>query len=387
MSKKKQPEQAETEQTEAKQASEEKTEQPAEAKTPAADWEAKYNDLNDRYLRMAAEYDNFRKRSQREREQAYTDAVSRAVTALLPTYDNLERALKAETADTEYKKGVEMTMTQLVESLKGINVAITARRLGIASCVLGCAGKNGIDAVRRKLDGEQVTHVFLPVDGDVRTNMKIVPQDGTGVTELNEPGAPVNAANQRAFSDLLAEKTVAGQYVVLTGSLPPECPPEYYRDLMLSLPERLFVLDVSGAALMAGLAARPFLVKPNRSELQAAMNRPLPTMADVHQAALELLEMGAQNVLVSLGSEGALWVSERGAMFTPAIPVRVQSTVGAGDAMVGGVMTGLEKTGDVRRALAYGAAAGCASVMTEGTQLIRPDDFAALLPQVQIQDV
>ena len=76
MSKKKQPEQAETEQTEAKQASEEKTEQPAEAKTPAADWEAKYNDLNDRYLRMAAEYDNFRKRSQREREQAYTDAVS-----------------------------------------------------------------------------------------------------------------------------------------------------------------------------------------------------------------------------------------------------------------------------------------------------------------------
>ena len=73
---------------------------------------------------MAAEYDNFRKRSQREREQAYTDAVSRAVTALLPTYDNLERALKAETADTEYKKGVELTMTQLTESLKGINVTV-----------------------------------------------------------------------------------------------------------------------------------------------------------------------------------------------------------------------------------------------------------------------
>ena len=90
---------------------------------------------------------------------------------------------------------------------KGINVAITARRLGIASCVLGCAGKNGIDAVRRKLDGEQVAHVFLPVDGDVRTNMKIVPQDGTGVTELNEPGAPRSTRrSRRAYSDLLAEK-------------------------------------------------------------------------------------------------------------------------------------------------------------------------------------
>ena len=103
----------------------------ADAK-PATDWEAKYNDLNDRYLRMAAEYDNFRKRSQREREQAYTDAVSRAVTALLPTYDNLERALKAETADTEYKKGVELTMTQLTESLKGINVTVIDAAAGTA---------------------------------------------------------------------------------------------------------------------------------------------------------------------------------------------------------------------------------------------------------------
>ena len=90
------------------------------------------SDASDKSLRLAAEYDNFRKRSQREREQAYTDAVSRAVTALLPTYDNLERALKAETADTEYKKGVEMTMTQLVESLKGINVAIIDAAAGTA---------------------------------------------------------------------------------------------------------------------------------------------------------------------------------------------------------------------------------------------------------------
>ena len=86
----------------------------------------------EKYLRLAAEYDNFRKRSQREREQAYTDAVSRAVTALLPTYDNLERALKAETADTEYKKGVELTMTQLTESLKGINVTVIDAATGTA---------------------------------------------------------------------------------------------------------------------------------------------------------------------------------------------------------------------------------------------------------------
>lgn len=133
MSKKKQPEAAETEQTTAEQAAETAeaaAEQPAAQ--PADDWKAKYDELNDRYLRMAAEYDNFRKRSQREREQAYNDAVSHAVKALLPTFDNLERAIKAETADTEYKKGVELTMNQLVESLKGINVTLIEASAGTA---------------------------------------------------------------------------------------------------------------------------------------------------------------------------------------------------------------------------------------------------------------
>ncbi len=81
-----------------------------------------YDELNDKFVRLAAEYDNFRKRSLRERESAHSDAVSHAVKALLPTYDNLERALKVETSDAEYKKGVEMTMTQLVDSLKNIGV-------------------------------------------------------------------------------------------------------------------------------------------------------------------------------------------------------------------------------------------------------------------------
>ena len=133
MGKKKQTEATEAEQKAAEQAADAAEQQAASAETaaqPDDEWKAKFDELNDRYLRMAAEYDNFRKRSQREREQAYTDAVSRAVTALLPTYDNLERAIKAETADTEYKKGVEMTMTQLTESLKGLNVTVIEASAG-----------------------------------------------------------------------------------------------------------------------------------------------------------------------------------------------------------------------------------------------------------------
>ena len=120
MSKKKQPEQAENEQTEEVKASE--TEQKAAEQTPAADWEAKYNDLNDRYLRMAAEYDNFRKRSQKEREGLYADIKADTLLKFLPVYDNLERALSTPTSDEAYRKGVEMTMVQFNQTLEKLGI-------------------------------------------------------------------------------------------------------------------------------------------------------------------------------------------------------------------------------------------------------------------------
>ncbi len=100
--------------------------------TPAAEetapevnpWEEKYNAEHDSYLRLAADYDNFRKRTAKEKEQLYTSGKADAVEKLLPVYDNLERALNQPTEDAAYKKGVEMTMTQLVSILNGLGVEI-----------------------------------------------------------------------------------------------------------------------------------------------------------------------------------------------------------------------------------------------------------------------
>ena len=87
-------------------------------------WEEKYNAEHDAHLRLAADYDNFRKRSQKEKEQSYGNGKADAVEKLLPVYDNLERALQQPTEDAAYKKGVEMTMTQLVNILGGLGVEI-----------------------------------------------------------------------------------------------------------------------------------------------------------------------------------------------------------------------------------------------------------------------
>ena len=99
-------------------------ETPVEPAAPAVDWQRKYEEAHDAHLRLAAEYDNFRKRTLKEKEASYGNGKADAVAKLLPVYDNLERALKQETADAAFKKGVEMTMTELVKILTSLGVEI-----------------------------------------------------------------------------------------------------------------------------------------------------------------------------------------------------------------------------------------------------------------------
>ena len=91
---------------------------------PAVDWEAKYNAEHDAHLRLAAEYDNFRKRTIKEKEASYGNGKSDAVAKILPVYDNLSRALNQQTQDAAYKKGVELTMNELVKILTSLGVEI-----------------------------------------------------------------------------------------------------------------------------------------------------------------------------------------------------------------------------------------------------------------------
>ncbi|MGN0764377.1 MAG: 1-phosphofructokinase family hexose kinase, partial [Aristaeellaceae bacterium] len=174
---------------------------------------------------------------------------------------------------------------------------------------------------------------------------------------------------------------------VVTGSLPPGCPEGTYRALICRMGVPC-ILDVGGRELLLGAEAGPLLVKPNIHELEAALGERLSARVEVVRGARKLLALGAQNALISMGGDGAVMVTPEGAWYAPPVPVEVKSTVGAGDAMVGGVLVGLaERPGDMRHALRWGAAAGAASVMTEGTQLIRPEDVRPLLERVQIQEV
>ena len=271
---------------------------------------------------------------------------------------------------------------------KGINVAVVAKRLGLDVQCIGVMGENGSADLTAMMDREGLKHNFLSVRGHVRTNMKVYSLDGQGVTELNEPGTPLTEDDLKRFTKLAEEATASSDMVVLTGSLPPGCPEGTYRDLLKALDGKKCILDTEGRELeLATKGAHPFLIKPNLREMEATLGIELRTMRAIRDAALLFIRLGVQHSVVSMGAMGAMYISADKTLFAPALRVETKSTVGAGDAMIGGMLLGYEIEKDMARAFRYGIAAGAASVMTEGTQLIVRSDFDALLDQVRIQEV
>ncbi len=269
---------------------------------------------------------------------------------------------------------------------KGINVAAVASRLDLKTQCLGCMGETGAVRLRELMDAEGIAYDFMTVPGSIRTNLKVVSKQGQAVTELNEPGCPMTRDQLDAFMNLVKKKG-SGSYTVLTGSLPPGCPEETYMEIILALKDVPCILDAEGSSLLLGLSAHPLLVKPNLSELESTLGTSLRTLRAIRDAAYVLMKKGAQSVIVSMGKMGALFTDGKRTLYSPALGVKVLSTVGAGDAMVGGVLLGLEEGDTLAEAFRCGMAAGAASVMTEGTQPIRLKDFETLLPKVAVQEV
>ena len=271
---------------------------------------------------------------------------------------------------------------------KGINVAVVAKRLGLDVQCLGIMGENGSADLTALMDREGLRHHFMSVPGHVRTNMKVYSLDGQGVTELNEPGTPVTVDALCQFTKIAEEKTKDSDMVVLTGSLPPGCPEGTYRDLLKALEGKKCILDTEGKELeLATKGSHPFLIKPNLREMEATLGIELRTMRAIRDAALLFVRLGVQHAVVSMGAMGAMYISAEKTLFAPALRVETKSTVGAGDAMIGGMLLGYEIEKDMAKAFRYGIAAGAASVMTEGTQLIVRSDFDMLLDQVRVQEV
>lgn len=253
---------------------------------------------------------------------------------------------------------------QLVAGGKGINVSIVLKNLGFESVALGfVAGFTG-EEIAKQVTKMGIENGFIPVDGVSRINVKLTSVDGT---EINGQGPKIDAAKVQELMErlnLLGE----GDILFLSGSVPSSVPSDIYEKIMENLKDRggLVVVDATGELLLQTLPYHPFLVKPNQQELEALFDVTISSRDEVVPYARKLQEMGARNVLVSMGGQGAVLLSENGEIYSaPAPNGNVINSVGAGDSMVAGFMAGWLEEAKYDHAFRMGVAAGSASAFSD----------------------
>jgi 1-phosphofructokinase len=270
---------------------------------------------------------------------------------------------------------------------KGINVAKALMRWGAPVCALGLlAGSNGrfiLDA----LAAQGIPADFVNVPGETRVNMKIHDAERGTETELNEPGFRVSAEHLQELRRKIEAHAPQCEVMVFSGSLPPDVPESIFADLIRvakSHGAKCF-LDTAGLGLKLGLAAGPFLIKPNRDEVKDLLKTPLQSRKDMVEAARALITLGSEQVLISLGAEGAIGVAGNDALFAAPPAVKVRSSVGAGDTMVAAMAYAAVEKLPFREAFRMAVAASAATVALAGSKVADLAGVQHLLPLVILE--
>ena len=249
---------------------------------------------------------------------------------------------------------------------KGINVSTVLMNLGIENTALGfTAGFVGKEIIRR-LHEMGVKSEFIQIsEGVSRINLKLKSIDGT---EINGSGPVISPEDVEKLMEKL-DKLGEGDVLFLAGSIPTSMPDDMYEQIMARLDGKgvMIVVDATKDLLVNVLKYHPFLVKPNNHELGEIFGVELKTRKDVIPYGKKLQEKGARNVLVSMAGDGAILITEEGEVHvTPCPKGEVKNSVGAGDSMVAGFITGyLRSNGDYNEALKMGTAAGSATAFSE----------------------
>ncbi|MBS9439205.1 1-phosphofructokinase [Photorhabdus noenieputensis] len=268
---------------------------------------------------------------------------------------------------------------------KGNNVAKVLRDLGIDVTVSGFLGKENQEGFQQFFNENGMVNRFHLVPGRTRINVKLTEESGE-VTDFNFSGFYVGEAEWSGFvNDSLSW---LGQFdmVVVSGSLPAGVSAESFTDWMTCLRQLCpcIIFDSSREALVAGLKASPWLVKPNRHELEVWAGRLLPELSDIIMAAHQLRDQGIAHVVISLGEQGALWVNASGAWLAKPPHCKVVSTVGAGDSMVGGLVYGLLMRESSEHTLRLATAVSALAVSQPNVGISNRPQLAAMMADVEL---
>ncbi|MBU2570997.1 MAG: 1-phosphofructokinase family hexose kinase [Gammaproteobacteria bacterium] len=251
---------------------------------------------------------------------------------------------------------------------KGINVAKAIESLGHAVLCLGFAGARSIDAFHA-LQTERFNTDLTKVSGKTRTNITLHDSASGRETHIRTAGFRVTHDDCRRLCENVESHAVPGAIVIISGSLPPGAPDDFYRHLIEVCRERgvTTFLDASGPGLSRGIEAKPDVIKPNQQELEALLGKPLPDERSIAEAARELVGQGIQRVYVSRGEHGCIAAYENMTIsaYLNTAPEQIVSRVGCGDALVAGLAVAAWRGLDAEAALKLGVACGTANLFSK----------------------
>lgn len=264
---------------------------------------------------------------------------------------------------------------------KGLNVSTVLKNLGLENTALGfIAGFTGKE-LKRKIEEYGIETDFIEVkNGITRINVKISSKEETA---LNGNGPEISEEELQQLLEKI-ERIQENDIVILAGNVPKCIKNDIYEIICNKLEKNgvTFIVDSTRELLINVLKYKPFLIKPNKDELQETFNVKINTNEQIVEYAKKLQEMGAQNVLISLGGEGAILVTKDNKQYYKKAPKgQVVNTVGAGDSMVAGFIVGYLKSGDYEQALKMGIATGSAS--TFSINLATKEEVEILLKNIK----
>ncbi len=267
---------------------------------------------------------------------------------------------------------------------KGLNVTKVLRQMDadvVATGIIG--GKNG-EWIQENLKKMDIKEEFYVSSAETRVCIAVLAKHSE--TEILESGEEVTDSDLRAFEKKLMELVEKSDVITMSGSLPKGMDAGYYQKLveLVNRKGKKVILDTSGKSLLEGVKGKPYLIKPNFDELEYVLGESIDGRDKIKKAVEKLKNLGAQNVLVSLGGEGAIYFGEEILKIT--IPkIKIHNTVGSGDSSVAGFAMGLNDGLELNEVLKLSMACGMSNAQSMETGRVIPEDVKEFMENITIE--
>ncbi len=270
---------------------------------------------------------------------------------------------------------------------KGFNVSRALKALGTESIALGLVGGPTGERIAHGLDETNISSDLVWISGETRTNISIVNADSTHYLKVNEPGPIIAPLEMYTIYQKICKMARPGDWWVISGSLPQGIPEALYPELINIIQEAdgRAVLDTDGPALRMGCEAAPYLVKPNRAEAERLADHPIESREDAKAALRVIHTLGPRHIALSLGADGALFSDGQQVWYAEPPTIQERNPIGAGDAMVAGMVWARSRDEAWPEALRWGVACGALAASLGGTAMGSRADVRILSEHVRVK--